>query len=239
MKLSAYTVMALAVVLGSGSILALTVFLWIGPFGWVDLDLEPGTVLAWDAMLAVAFCLQHSIMIRRGFRRRLERFIAPYWHGALFTIFSGIFLFAMVLLWQESPVLLLTIEGPWRWLARTLFAAAFLATFWASRSLGSFDSLGIRPILHRLRGTEPRQGPIAIRGPYRWMRHPIYFFTLVMMGSYPDLTADRLMFDLVWTAWIVVGSILEERDLVQEFGEDYRRYQVEVPMLVPWRLPRS
>lgn len=239
MKFSAYTVVTLAFVLGCGSILALVVFLWNGPFGWIDLGLDPGTVLAWDAALALAFCLQHSVMIRRGFRCRLERFVEPHWHGALFTIFSGLFLLAMVVLWQESPVRLVTLEGAGRWLARAPFIAAFLATFWASRSLGRFDSLGIRPILHRLRGKEPREIPIAIRGPYRWVRHPMYSFTLVMMWSYPDLTADRLIFNLAWTVWIVVGSVLEERDLVQEFGEDYRRYQGEVPMLIPWRIPRS
>jgi len=33
--------------------------------------------------------------------------------------------------------------------------------------------------------------------------------------------------------WIVIGTVLEERDLVAEFGESYREYQSAVPMLVP------
>jgi protein-S-isoprenylcysteine O-methyltransferase Ste14 len=37
--------------------------------------------------------------------------------------------------------------------------------------------------------------------------------------------------------WIILGSYLEEKDLVTEFGERYRHYQKTVPMLLPWRGP--
>ena len=55
-------------------------------------------------------------------------------------------------------------------------------------------------------------------------RHPQYFFTLVLLWAYPDLTA-----------WTVLGSVLEERDLVEEFGTDFVAYQRDVSMLIPWR----
>jgi protein-S-isoprenylcysteine O-methyltransferase Ste14 len=38
----------------------------------------------------------------------------------------------------------------------------------------------------------------------------------------------------VTTAYIVVGIFLEERDLTEQFGDDYRRYKEKVSMLVPW-----
>ena len=58
-----------------------------------------------------------------------------------------------------------------------------------------------------------------------------------MIWSYPDLTADRLLFNVLFTGWIIVGSVLEERDLVENYGEDYRSYQRRVPMLIPYRKP--
>jgi protein-S-isoprenylcysteine O-methyltransferase Ste14 len=69
------------------------------------------------------------------------------------------------------------------------------------------------------------------------VRHPLYFFSLIMFWSCPGLTADRLLFNLMWTTWIIAGTVLEERDLLREFGDGYREYQKKVPMLIPYKLP--
>jgi hypothetical protein len=47
------------------------------------------------------------------------------------------------------------------------------------------------------------------------------------------ITVDRLLHNTLWTLWIVIGATLEERDLVDCFGQSYRSYQQTVPMLVP------
>lgn len=41
------------------------------------------------------------------------------------------------------------------------------------------------------------------------------------------------LFNVLWTAWIIVGTRLEERDLVADFGPTYREFQASVPMLIP------
>ena len=70
-----------------------------------------------------------------------------------------------------------------------LAAAGF---FWGAWSLGSegFDPLGLSPIRKRLRGNDSQSQGLAIRGPYRYVRHPLYFFVLVAFWSVPRLTAD-------------------------------------------------
>ena len=73
----------------------------------------------------------------------------------------------------------------------------------------------------------------VVKGPYRWVRHPLYLFMILMIWSSPNLTMDRLLFNGLWTVWIVIGSILEERDLIFEFGDVYREYQQRVPMFIP------
>jgi protein-S-isoprenylcysteine O-methyltransferase Ste14 len=57
-----------------------------------------------------------------------------------------------------------------------------------------------------------------------------------MIWSYPDMTLDRLLFNLLFTIWIVMGTLLEERGLVAAYGEAYRSYRRKVPMLIPWRI---
>jgi hypothetical protein len=49
------------------------------------------------------------------------------------------------------------------------------------------------------------------------------------------LSAGHLLFAAVTTAYIFVGIFLEERDLVEMFGDGYRRYKQRVSILSPWR----
>ena len=57
---------------------------------------------------------------------------------------------------------------------------------------------------------------------------------ILMIWSYPDVTSDRLLFNVLWTVWIVIGSCFEEIDLIAEFGDAYLEYQKRVPMLIPF-----
>ncbi len=76
-----------------------------------------------------------------------------------------------------------------------------------------------------------------MKGPYLWVRHPLYFFSLVMIWANPHFSYDRLLFNIMWTVWIIIGTMLEERDLVADFGDGYRDYQKRVPMLMPYKWP--
>jgi protein-S-isoprenylcysteine O-methyltransferase Ste14 len=233
-KLIAYLVIVLAVVAGSIALLGFGFFLYGGPLGLHTFGLSFFNLLLFDTLLSCLFFLQHSGMIRRSFRMRVG------WsrdsEGILFTIASSIPLILLVVFWQESDVLLISLQGASRYLSRFIFFLSVMGSLWAVAALGSFDSFGIQPLLARLRNREVKEQPFAIRGPYRWVRHPIYLFVLILIWSYPDLTADRLLFNVLWTIWIITGTVLEERDLVDHFGDNYIKYQKEVPMLLPYRL---
>lgn len=235
-KTVAYLAVAAAQVLGAASLLLLGVFLVRGPFELVDLGLSTPASLFVDAFLCLAFSAQHSGMVRQRFRRRLEAAVPVHYHGAIYAIASGSVLLAMLILWQGAIPDLLRLDGAGRWLLRGLAFAAILGMAWGVRALGSFDAFGVRPVMAKLRGKEPRDLGFTIRGPYRWVRHPLYTCVLLLLWCFPDLSGDRLLLNVIWTAWVVLGAALEERDLVRQFGEPYRKYQREVPMLIPWRV---
>ncbi len=58
---------------------------------------------------------------------------------------------------------------------------------------------------------------------------------MIAVWMTPTMTVGHLQFAATMTGYILVGILLEERDLVELFGDDYRRYRDRVSMLVPWR----
>ncbi len=163
--------------------------------------------------------------------------IPPHYQAAAYSIASGAILASVVLLWQHSETRLLTLDGPALWLARACSLAALAVFGWAVSALRTFDPFGLDPIKAHQRGRPERPLPFAVSGPYRWVRHPLYFCFLVLMWSGAGLTSDRLLFNVLWTAWICIGARLEEIDLSAQFGDAYREYRRRVPMLIPWRGP--
>ena len=67
------------------------------------------------------------------------------------------------------------------------------------------------------------------------VRHPMYFATALLLWARP-LDVSAIIVNTILTMYLIVGTLLEERRLVEEFGEAYRAYQRNVPMLVPYKL---
>ncbi|MBN1664907.1 MAG: isoprenylcysteine carboxylmethyltransferase family protein [Deltaproteobacteria bacterium] len=231
--------MVIAVLIGGGSLLLFGVFLVIGPIPIVRFGATERQALAWDAMLSVLFFIQHSVMIRASFRTWLSPIVPRRYRPSTYAITSGIALTGVVLLWQPSQTVLYRAEGLLRLLARAVSVFAVVGFSWGVQVLESLDAFGLNPVRASLRGKPLRAPVFIVRGPYLWVRHPLYFFVLVLIWSAPDVGLDRLLFNVFWTLWIVFGTYLEEKDLVAEFGEKYRHYQKTVPMLFPWRFPRG
>ncbi len=229
----AYVMLGAAGLLGWGALLAFMVFLFTGssPISWTGG--ERSNALWWDTGLSLAFFAVHSGLVRRSFRAWSARFIPEVFAGAVYAIASGVILIAVLLFWRDAEPLYMAPAGAVRWSFRAAFLLASVVFLWGGMSLRGFDPCGVKPILDRLRGASPRLMPFSARGPYRWVRHPLYVAMIVLMWSCPDLTVDRLLFNVLWTGWMLMVTTLEERDLVAQFGREYRGYQQRVPMFIP------
>jgi protein-S-isoprenylcysteine O-methyltransferase Ste14 len=237
-RYKAYALAYSSLILGFGSLIMFSIFLYLGSFSLFDLGLRQQEALYIDARLCLLFIAQHSIMIRRGVRKSLAKLIAEEYYSAFYSIASGIVLIVMILFWQKTPGLIASAGGIFHWVLRALFFLSIAGFSWGTRSLGSFDPFGVKTIMKHIHNKKPKPTPLTIRGAYQWVRHPLYLFSIVMIWSCPDLTADRLLFNVLWTTWIIIATMLEERDLVFEFGDQYRQYQAEVPMIIPYKYPR-
>ncbi|MGA2783000.1 MAG: isoprenylcysteine carboxylmethyltransferase family protein [Smithella sp.] len=224
-------------VLGPASGIMLVLFLFLRSFTVIDLGLGAKDALLLDAFLSVMFFLQHSVMVRRGFKQWLGKYMPDIYHNAFYGLTSIIALLLVLVFWQESTTLVARAEGIIFWLLRALFCICVAGFFWGSKSLGSFDALGVKPLMRYISNRSDKPQQIIAKGPYRWVRHPLYLFLIVLIWSCPVLTLDRLIFNIMWTFWIVIGTYLEDRDLHREFGSQYLEYSSRVPMLIPYRIP--
>ncbi len=189
--------------------------------------------LAW-----VAYGALHSLLAAEGLKAR----VAARFPGAVPTYRLGYNLMALVAL---LPVvgLMAGHPGPWLWRwtgplgwlldGLALGAVGLLVVGPATYDLGEF--LGLRA-LREGRAEAVDLETFRISDLHRFVRHPWYALSLVVLWT-RDMNAARLVSALAVTAYIVIGSHLEEQKLVARFGEAYRRYRERVPSLVPrpWR----
>jgi protein-S-isoprenylcysteine O-methyltransferase Ste14 len=234
-----YSVITLAIVLGVGSIV---LFAWPGRPAFLPLGLSPAATIWWNTLLSFVFFAQHSVMVRRSVRARLAAIMPRRYDGACYAITSGIALALVAVLLQPGGSPLFVLEGIPRLAVTTASLLAVAGFGWGVHALRTFDLLGLRPIREHLRGdrghpsaTDASDTPLVVRGPYRWVRHPLYSCVIVLLWADPVVSLDRLVFAAVWTTWICIGALLEERDLLADFGDTYRQYRRQVPILIPWR----
>ncbi len=221
---------------GRLSLLLFVVFLFSGSLNLIQFGFTERATLAWDAMLSIIFFVQHSGMVRRELRSSLSRMIPTHYYGVLYTIVSSIMLTMVMVLWQSSRISLYQLQDISLWFVRGLFFLAIAGSFWVMYHLQSSELFGLASIKAQLSGRQPKAPEFIVRGPYLWVRHPLYFFVIVMIWSCPNLTPDRLLFNVLWTIWIYIGTVFEERDLMADFGEAYREYQSKVPRLISWKI---
>lgn len=214
------------------------IFLITGSYTIIDLGLSIRNALLIDALLSIIYFLQHSIVIRKEFKKWLGKFMSDVFHNAFYGITSIITLMLVLIFWQKTPAVIARAEGIVFLLICASFCFCVAGLLWGILSLRSFDALGVKPLMFYISNKQERPQQVVAKGPYRWVRHPLYFFLIILIWSYPVLTPDRLLFNVMWSIWIVIGTYLEDRDLHREFGIQYSTYSSQVPMLIPYRIPK-
>jgi protein-S-isoprenylcysteine O-methyltransferase Ste14 len=216
-------------------LVATGLFLLLGPLFHIDLGLSHPAKQFLNTFLCLVFFAQHSGMLRQSIRKRFSLLWSARYYAALFAIASGISLWLLIGLWQPTGSLSFAFEGPARLLVRSLFVVSIIGFIWGNKALGHIDGLGVEAVLKpKALAAAPRRPQLSVKGPYRFVRHPLYLCMMMMIWSHPDLTTDRLLLNILWSTWIVIGARWEERDLITAYGKPYEDYQRRVPMLVPF-----
>jgi protein-S-isoprenylcysteine O-methyltransferase Ste14 len=189
-----------------------------------------------NMLLMSLFAIQHSVMARRQFKEWWTRFVPKSVERSTYVLFATLALALLCWQWRPMPVVVWRVENPN--LANLLLCvslAGWLIVLTSTFLINHFELFGLHQVANNLTGRPmPNQ---RFRTPlfYQFVRHPIYLGFIIAFWAAPVMTVGHLLFASVTTAHIVVGILLEERDLIGLFGDDYRRYRQRVSMLVPWR----
>jgi methanethiol S-methyltransferase len=125
-----------------------------------------------------------------------------------------------------------SIPFPVNLLTLILQLAAGLGLLLGVAQTGGMSFIGLEQLLDT--SSQERPSRLVTAGFYRYVRHPLYSFGLVLLWLVPVMSWNLLALNIGLTGYILVGIIFEERKLVQEYGEAYREYQRSTPMLVPF-----
>lgn len=198
-----------------------------------DAALDGAAAWAVNLGLLVLFGFSHSLMARPAFKRWWTGYLPAALERSVYLAVSALTLGMLLLAWQPLPSGLWQVDGGIAVALRVLFFLGLGTLLWAVMSLDPLGFHGLRQVFR------PGSGDPAfsLRGPYRWVRHPIQSGLILMLWATPTLTVGHLMLAAVLTAYSLIATLrLEERDLVAAIGQPYRDYQRRVPALLPfWR----
>ncbi len=194
-----------------------------------------GRALLINALLLGVFAIQHSVMARQGFKRWWTRFVPEPVERSTYVLLSSAAL--ILLFWQWRPmggVIWDVQNAAGRIILLSVFAFGWLLVLVSTFLINHFDLFGLRQVYFYLRGREYTPLGFGTPGPYKLIRHPLYFGWFCAFWATPTMTVAHLLFAIATAGYILIAIQLEERDLVSDYGETYESYRRRVPMLIPW-----
>lgn len=189
-----------------------------------------------NILLMSLFAVQHSVMARKPFKEWWTQYVPKSVERSTYVLLASLALILLVWQWRPMPTVVWQIDNPQIAMAVTgISLFGWLIVLTSTFLINHFELFGLHQVANNLAGRSMPKPRFRTPLYYKFVRHPIYLGFIIAFWAAATMTIGHLLFAAVTTAYIVVGILLEERDLVDLFGDDYRRYKDRVSMLVPWR----
>ena len=185
-----------------------------------------------DLGLFSAFALHHSLFARPPLKALVHRLLPLVLERSFYTWVASALLIATCWWWQPVPGVLYVLPSGLEWLGIATQAAGIVVTFAGSRAIDVLDLAGVRAVLLARSARPASHVPLVTTGVYRVVRHPVYFGWALFVFGAPTMTATRMVFAVVSTAYLAIAIPWEEDSLIKTFGDDYRAYRSRVR----WRM---
>ena len=186
-----------------------------------------------DLLLLGLFAVQHSVMARPAFKRWWTRIVPAPLERSTYVLFASAALALLFWQWRPLGAPLWSVDGAAGIALQVVSVTGWGMVLVSTFLINHFELFGLRQSFASVLGLRDVAPVFRTPGLYRAVRHPIYLGFLLAFWATPVMTIGHLLFVLMTTGYILVGIALEERDLVDMFGADYRNYRHRVGMLFP------
>jgi methanethiol S-methyltransferase len=188
-----------------------------------------------NLLLMSLFAVQHSVMARKGFKAWWTKYVPKPIERSTYVLAASSCLLLLFWQWRPIPAVVWQVDNPDLAAAVAMLSlGGWVLVFTSTFLINHFELFGVSQVANHLVDKEVPAPKFRTPLLYKFVRHPIYLGFIIAFWAAPVMTVGHLMFAAVTTAYIMVGIWLEERDLIEMFGDQYREYKQRVSMLIPW-----
>ncbi|MCA9976040.1 MAG: DUF1295 domain-containing protein [Anaerolineales bacterium] len=193
----------------------------------------------------ILWAILHSLTADARVKAWVHRQLGERAHAGLYRLGYNLFALISILpvlwaLWTQVPdTLLWRLPSPFDWLALFVQLVGLLGLLTALLQTDIWEFVGLRQAVNYFTGKEHLLPPpkLVTGGMYAFVRHPLYFFSLLILWPTPVMTLQTLILNVMATLYLWAGSRVEEKRLTAVFGDAYLHYKEQVPGLLPIKLP--
>ncbi len=204
----------------------------------IDAGIESGFTVSIiiNLLLLSLFAIQHTIMARPAFKKWWTSIIGSAMERSTFVLLTSLIL--LLIFWQWRPMTGIIWEVQNETLALVIhgvFWLGWLIVLLSTFMINHFHLFGLDQVFNNFKNRPPTGLNFTEKFFYKFVRHPIMTGFIIAFWATPVMTTGHLLFAAVTTAYIVIAvKYFEEKDLRNEIGDAYVKYEKRVPMLIPF-----
>ncbi|KAF0152267.1 MAG: hypothetical protein FD143_1189 [Ignavibacteria bacterium] len=197
-------------------------------------------------LLFSLFAYSHTWLASRKLKMLLADQIGAKiaFYRMFYNVSSVLFFLAFLAIAPKPNLIIYDLQFPLDIITFALQVLSLIGLVWAFRQFDLKEFFGISQIVRYFNGTfsvetlDEKQ-ELNFGGAYKYSRHPVYLFSILFLGLRPQMSLFYLILFICCVAYFYIGSIYEERKLVEVFGDSYKEYQKRTPRIFPFRLIKN
>ena len=207
-------------------------------------------MIALDILLIVLlfslFAFSHTWLASRKLKTALVEKIGNRiaFYRMFYNVSSILFFLAFIAVAPKPDVIIYDLQFPFDIITFALQVLSLIGLIWTFGQFDSKEFLGISQIIRYFNGTYKAETldekqELKFDGAFKHSRHPVYLFSILFLGFRPQMSLFYLILFICSVVYFYVGSIYEEKKLVEVFGNEYREYQKRTARIFPFRLIKN